>query len=109
MLGLMNHMFECLYQTYCTKIYSKATVYVSELLLMQFSPFDIKFKILNHLSTNTTKWSNTLKQFASWYLNGSCEKILEMISYCIISKTTILIVWLLTLKVILHKGRSKFL
>ena len=45
----------------------------------------------NPLSANTTKWSNTLKQFASSSVKGSCEERREMISYCIIVETNIFI------------------
>ena len=56
---------------------------------MLFSPFDIKCKKLNHLSATTIKWSNTFKQYASWYVKDSCEEPLEMISYCTIFTTSI--------------------
>ena len=36
-----------LYPTYYTKIYSKATIYVKELILTPFSLFDITCKKLN--------------------------------------------------------------
>ena len=36
------------------KIYSKATIYISELILAPFSPFDIKCKKLNPVSAKTT-------------------------------------------------------
>ena len=32
---------------YTTKIYNNATIYVNELILTPFSPFDVKCKILN--------------------------------------------------------------
>ena len=43
------------------------------------------------LSASTTKWSKTLKQLTGWHLKSSCEKPLEMISYCIIFETNIFI------------------
>ena len=49
------------------KIYSKATIYVSGLILTLFSPFDIKCKKLNHLSA---------KNLWKWLL---CEEPLEMV------------------------------
>ena len=40
-------MVVCLYKISYAKIYNKATIYVSELILIPFSPFDIKCKMLN--------------------------------------------------------------
>ena len=37
----------CAFTKYTTQIYHKATIYVKELILNQFNPFDIKCKILN--------------------------------------------------------------
>ena len=42
-----NQIFVSLYKIYCIKIYSKATIYVCELILTGFSPFNIKCKKLN--------------------------------------------------------------
>ena len=66
-------------------------MYLRESILKPFIPFNIKCKNLNPLSANTTKWSNKLKQFASWGSKGSCEEPLEMISYCFIFETNIFI------------------
>ena len=41
-------------------MYSKAIIYVSELILTPFNPFDIWCKKLNPLIANTTKCSNTI-------------------------------------------------
>ena len=89
-MGLMKPNV-CVFIKHGIKIYSKATIHVNEVILTPFSPFDIKCKKLNLLSANTTKWSNTFKQFASWHLKSSYEKPLEMISYCILLETNIFI------------------
>ena len=73
------------------KVYSKAIIYISELILTSFSLFDIKCKKLKPLNANTIKWSNTLRQFTGWLLESSCQELLEMISYCIIFETNIFI------------------
>ena len=41
-----NQMFVCLYWIFYTKMYSKTTTYVNELILTLFSPFDIKYRNL---------------------------------------------------------------
>ena len=69
----------------------EGTIYVSELILTPFSPFDVECKKLNPLSASTAKWSNKPRQFTSSGLKGSCEEPVEMISYCIIFETNIFI------------------
>ena len=53
----------CIYSIYYTQIYDKATIYVNELILTQFSRFDTKYKKLNAKILRKSGWPGYLLEF----------------------------------------------